>query len=813
MSFEPEPNIYALQQDVLTLLTNVSDLMGEVKETLNNDESSSKYSQYQQEINEARNNVEKLELRMAVVAPMKAGKSTIINAIIGDDLLPSRNAAMTTIPTEIVLKKELTQPVLILSEHIRKIFKECYQGLKDEIQRLKKDNQLEEKTGQYPHLQELINEIHDLTDNKLPDFLDSENIEGKENIGKNLTSLNDIVRLASILAPEFDPIEKLAEVPRIETGFCEVFDNDSQSQQLGNLVIVDTPGPNEAGENLKLSYVVEEQLKKCSGVFIVLDFNQLNNTAAEDVKRKIQPIINLRGKQNLYVLVNKIDQRKEGDMTSDEVKQFVYSDLNLKESENQDQIFEISALKAFSATQFFTELKQNPNVTLSEMKATPVFAKIAFGDMWEMILPTLTPEIVNNASKLVWNNSGFENFLTKAISVLMENAAPNCFKSSLETAKKRLEKVRGMVTVRNSAIAKDEKDLRLAIENLEADLSSLERCKTKFIKVKKIQEKLERKLDETIETLKKEIQVDINSFFEEKDFEKGNLFQKLDIKARQILLTPIPIPPLFAKRLGEISKNIKENFEYKSKEKYEFNTKQEADNWTKEAVSWAKQRAEKLLSAVKNSTDEEIEITRQELIKTLEKDTKDIIKKATDRLKKTFDIELSLPQPPSAKDVNDQDIFISAKSDTRKKTIQKSDTRRRWYVLWLVPTTHTWEDEVDEVYYFVSMKSLTEKFNESIIKTVEEIKAQTKTYLEEDFKQEIDNYFDHLDNYLREYKQSIQQAQKDKKLSEENQKKLTDSLNSIQKKIDQHLEKSKTLTERTEQLKVVKKNESDNGLS
>ena len=159
MTFEPEPNIYALQQDVLTLLTNVSNLMGEVKDTLNTDESNSKYSQYQQEINEARNNVEKLELKMVVVAPMKAGKSTIINAIIGDDLLPSRNAAMTTIPTEIVLKKELTQPVLILSEHIREIFKECYQGLKDEIQTLKKENKLEEKTGQYPHLQELINEI------------------------------------------------------------------------------------------------------------------------------------------------------------------------------------------------------------------------------------------------------------------------------------------------------------------------------------------------------------------------------------------------------------------------------------------------------------------------------------------------------------------------------------------------------------------------------------------------------------------------------------------------------------------------------
>lgn len=804
-----KPNIYGLQQDVLNLLGNVSKLMGDVKETLSGDNSGEKYGDYQQDIDNAVVNVKELELRMAVVAPMKAGKSTIINAIIGDDLLPSRNAAMTTIPTEIILKKELTQPILILSGHIRKVFKGCYFALKEKIQTLKIEKTLEEKTGQYPHLRELIEEIHNLTENELPNFLDSEKIEGKENIGKALTSLNDIVRLVSILAPKFDPIEKLKEVPRIETGFCEIVENSNQAEQFGNLVIVDTPGANEAGENLKLSYVVQEQLEKCSGVFIVLDFTQLNNKAAEDVKRKIQPIINLRGKQNLYVLVNKIDQRKEGDMTSDGVKQFVYSDLTLKESENQDQIFEISAFKAFSATQFFAELKQNPSITLSEMKATPVLAKIAFGDMWEMILPTLTPEIVNNASKLVWNNSGFENFLTKAISVLMENAAPNCFKSSLETAKKRLEKVRGIVIVRNSAIPQDEKTLRLEIENLEADLSSLERCKTQFVKVKKIQEELERKLDDTIETLKKDIKVDINSFFEEEDLKKGNFIQKLDIKARQILLIPIPIPPFFAERLAEISQNIKESLEYKSKEKYEFNTKEEADKFAQEAVSWAKQRAENLLSGMKHYTDEEIEITRQELIKTLENDTKDIIEKARDRLNKTFDIKLSLPQPPLAKDVNDQDIFISAKSDTRKKTIQKSARKKPWYFLWLIEKTYTWEEEVDETYYFVSMKSLTEKFNESIIKTVDEIKAQIKIYLEEDFKEEIDNYFHHLDNYLREYKQSIEQAQRDQKLSQEQQKQLTDNLNSIQKKIDQQVEKSKTLMKRAETLTKT----TDNGLN
>ena len=43
------------------------------------------------------------ELRAVVVAPMKAGKSTLVNAIIGYELLPARGSAMTTLPTRIVL--------------------------------------------------------------------------------------------------------------------------------------------------------------------------------------------------------------------------------------------------------------------------------------------------------------------------------------------------------------------------------------------------------------------------------------------------------------------------------------------------------------------------------------------------------------------------------------------------------------------------------------------------------------------------------------------------------------------------------------
>src|SRR5919202_3997845 len=113
-----KPNVQELQRDVIDLLGEISALMNRASTDLSSDSSGEKYAKFQQEVTKAARNVEDLELRMAIVAPMKAGKSTIINAIIGQEILPSRNAAMTTLPTEIVLNAELTEPTLILTPEI-----------------------------------------------------------------------------------------------------------------------------------------------------------------------------------------------------------------------------------------------------------------------------------------------------------------------------------------------------------------------------------------------------------------------------------------------------------------------------------------------------------------------------------------------------------------------------------------------------------------------------------------------------------------------------------------------------------------------
>jgi hypothetical protein len=67
-------------------------------------------------VNENLKNVKLGELKMTIVAPTSAGKSTVINAIAGQDLLPRRNDPMTVLPTEIVFSREVENPKLILDK-------------------------------------------------------------------------------------------------------------------------------------------------------------------------------------------------------------------------------------------------------------------------------------------------------------------------------------------------------------------------------------------------------------------------------------------------------------------------------------------------------------------------------------------------------------------------------------------------------------------------------------------------------------------------------------------------------------------------
>jgi GTPase SAR1 family protein len=774
-----KPKIKDLQLDVIELLETVSSLMGRARNALISDQSSAKYSEFKQEIENAIHNVQDLELRMAVVAPMKAGKSTIINAIVGQDLLPSRNAAMTTIPTEIIFNGNIKEPILTISDRTLSIVRDAYDLLKQKIILLDQKQQLQSTISPYPHLVELVEEIKHKVG-----FISRSKTMGREEITQVLKSINDLVRLGSVLDPTFDILAKFTEVPRLETPFWRSQEND-RSDRIGNLVIIDTPGPNEAGENLKLTAVVEDQLRRSSIVLIVLDFTQLSSKAAEEVKKQVQPIINLLGKENLYVLVNKIDQRRTGDMTPDQVKEFVFADLNLSDSSDTNKVFEIAARRAFCATKFLLELQHNPQSNLNEMQTAIAIAQEALGARWEAKLQKASLTELQEEAEYLWQDSGFAPFLKKAIGALMESAAPRCLKSALKLAGHRLLELRDDIKLRGSAIAQDEEKLRDEIKALEADLDRLDFCRKKFKEVEQIRSSLQLNLKVIVELLQKEAQVSMEDYFLEEDYQQGDLLKKMDIKAREIFLTDITFSnvelfPKWMSRISDsISSSIKSKLKYKMSGIAEFKNEKEAEEFSNQAIAWAKQRADSLLIAFRQKTEKEIFKAQTNLIEFLDRETKPIIEQALQRLNQAFDVKLS-PPPIDLDTIENSDYLKPQISRQARQLINSKIVKERpWYYLGLVEKRKKVEITRTETFYSISLQDLVNQINESIEKNVECINQELDRYLDEDFKQRIDNYFAALDNYLGNYRHSLMQAQQDQKLSLGEKKTLVDELNTL----------------------------------
>jgi len=551
---EFKPNVQDLQQDVIDLLKDVSQLMGRANFALSSEDFGQKYGEFQKQVENETGKVEKLELRMAIVAPMKAGKSTIINAIIGQDLLPSRNAAMTTLPTEIFFNANLNEPILTLDDEVLSIFQDTLESLQRKINELGSE-ETQKRIAQYPHLNDLVRDIQ-----SFGSLLLKQENKGREEIKKILSVLNDIVRLCSVLDPINDPLFKLPDVPRIETPFWHSQEGE-QSNKLGNLVIVDTPGPNEAGENLRLSAVVAEQLKNSSIVLIVLDFTQLNNQAAEGVKKQVKPIIDLLGKENLYVLVNKVDQRRQGDMTTEDVKKFVASDLELGKSSDTEQVFEIAAIKAFCATKFLLELQQNPDAELTELVTAESLAQEVFGIDWEEDLEDATTEELEKKALKMWKKSGFAPFLEQAINVLMETAAPRCMMSALNVTHSRLLELRDDVILRSNAIAQDEDKLRLEGNALQKSLYRLEECRNELKYFDSKRTELALKLDRTLEQLKKKAKVSMGNSSLDQDREFKNQHEAREYFERTFAQKRQKIEGLFLDARKDAEQVVKETQE------------------------------------------------------------------------------------------------------------------------------------------------------------------------------------------------------------------------------------------------------------
>lgn len=403
----PESSVKRLQPEVVSLLQEVHALLTKSIKTLGYRERSDSYAPLRRSLLREIEKVRELELRMAVVAPMKAGKSTLINAIVGQEIVPARSSAMTTLPTEIVCVPGKPEPELFLSSRAVKALSKARQTLRQRVKREGLDGVLR-RLGKFTQIDATVRKLTGSRNVKVPS-----RVVGAHAVRELLREINDISRIASVLNFKYRLSSQWGsiDVPRVCVSFSSLR-LLGQNRTMGKLVLVDTPGADEEALYSELEPIVEEQLKGSSAVLLVIDFTQRDNRAVARVRDQVREVVDVLGNDHLLVVVNKIDERRsKDDPTWEDFVRSVRSigrGFDIESSTFRNQMFEVSARRAFRATECLHTLRTNPSsLPVSGLEGVSLLLEEMHPFEWQKILTTITAEEVETKCQLLWENSAF----------------------------------------------------------------------------------------------------------------------------------------------------------------------------------------------------------------------------------------------------------------------------------------------------------------------------------------------------------------------------------------------------------------------
>ncbi|EFD5014002.1 dGTPase [Escherichia coli] len=438
------------------------------------------------------------EMVLAVVGTMKAGKSTTINAIVGQEILPNRNRPMTSVPTLIRHVPGKTEPVLHL-EHI--------QPVRNLLIRLQE--KLATPAGQQvvQTLQQ-TGDTRELLDILADDVWLQNEYHGEDEIFTGLASLNDLVRLAAAMGTEF-PFDEYAEVqklPVIDVEFSHLVGMDACQ---GTLTLLDTPGPNEAGQP-QMEVMMRDQLQKASAVLAVMDYTQLNSKADEEVRKELNAIADVSAGR-LFVLVNKFDEKDRNGDGADAVRQKVSAMLN-SDVLPASRVYPGSSRQAYLANRALHELRKNGALPVDEAWVDD-FIREAFGPMVEEGDWKDSTKVNKKAEKL-WNISLIDQLITEVIQSSHSRAAALAVDSAAAKLMQNAENVSEYLSLRHQGLQQSIQSLQAHITSLLADIQEIEECQNQVTgDVRMAMEDINTKTGELLTKVCASLEEELNDYF------------------------------------------------------------------------------------------------------------------------------------------------------------------------------------------------------------------------------------------------------------------------------------------------------------
>ncbi|HBA9158479.1 TPA: dGTPase [Escherichia coli] len=724
------------------------------------------------------------EMVLAVVGTMKAGKSTTINAIVGQEILPNRNRPMTSVPTLIRHVPGKTEPVLHL-EHIQPV-----RNLLSTLQQ-----KLATPAGQQAvQTLQQTGDTRELLDILANDGWLKNEYHGEEEIFTGLASLNDLVRLAAAMGSDF-PFDEYAEVqklPVIDVEFSHLVGMDTC---LGTLTLLDTPGPNEAGQP-QMEVMMRDQLQKASAVLAVMDYTQMNSKADEDVRKELNAIADVSAGR-LFVLVNKFDEKDRNGDGADTVRQKVPAMLNsyvLPAS----RVYSGSSRQAYLANRALHELRKNGTLPVNEAWVDD-FVREAFGRMKKDYV-CKDSELATEGATDLWEGSLIDQLITEVIQSSHSRAAALAVDSAAAKLMQNAENVSEYLSLRHQGLQQSIQSLQAHITSLLEDIREIADCQEQVTAdVRMAMEEIDARTRELLTGVCSSLEEKLNDYFrsgkrkEQQMLEEENSAQPRERNAFAF----------FHDIFGTGNQHDRmRDFDPDSPE-IKFSDRREA----LELMT----QIESTVTSLHREAEAQFLPELEKIVRGIETGFRGTALYATEKIAgrinarledEGFTVKISFPAVSQLQTRLAVKTNLSALMEERTETV----TRRRrqdgvWGTLCRWANTSDWgwkEYSVDVSRSVINMNKVRKEVMSLTRAYFGELQASIEQNINQPVRQEIDDFFCTFREKVEQLRNTLIQSSEDHKRDQQAQEKLTERLQALNERVPELITDSKALREELE---------------
>ncbi|MDZ9609360.1 dynamin family protein [Escherichia coli] len=726
------------------------------------------------------------EMVLAVVGTMKAGKSTTINAIVGKEILPNRNRPMTSVPTLIRHVPGKTEPLLHL-EHIQPVCNLLI-TLKEKIA-TSEGQQVAQTLQQTGDTRELLDILAD------DSWLKNE-YHGEEEIFTGLASLNDLVRLAAAMGSEF-PFDEYAEVQKLPVIDVEFSHLVGMDECQGTLTLLDTPGPNEAGQP-QMEVMMRDQLQKASAVLAVMDYTQLNSKADEEVRKELNAIADVSAGR-LFVLVNKFDEKDRNGDGADAVRQKVPAMLN-SDVLHASRVYPGSSRQAYLANRALHELRKNGALPVDEAWVND-FVREAFGPMVEEGDWKDSSKVNKKAEKL-WNISLIDQLITEVIQSSHSRAAALAVDSAAAKLMQNAENVSEYLSLRHQGLQQSIQSLQAHITSLLADIQEIEECQNQVTgDVRMAMEDINTKTGELLTKVCASLEEELNDYFrsgkrkEQQMLEEENSAQPRERNAFAF----------FHDIFGTGNQHDRmRDFDPDSPE-IKFSDRR--------AALELMTQIESTVTSLHREAEAQFRPELEKIVRGIETGFRGTALYATEKIAgrinarledEGFTVKISFPAVSQLQTRLAVKTNLSALMEERTETV----TRRRrqegvWGTLCRWANTNDWgwkEYSVDVSRSVINMNKVRKEVMSLTRAYFGELQASIEQNINQPVRQEIDDFFCTFREKVEQLRNTLIQSSEDHKRDQQAQEQLTERLQALNERVPELITDSKALREELETL-------------